>query len=271
MKRINVFIVILLTVSLHKTFATVQEPDIIIYKGDTLLLNANPLELFYKNELERPQFFGNKKGCMSTACWRDYRAEWTIIDNELYLTGIFSCCYREDNLKANLNELFGNKCINSKVKADWVTGNIFALTGKYICVLHSIDAMIYEGELEFQINKGKLVGTKLFDNSKSRQSNYSQSDNLRLEYIYNNINWKLLPLLDNEKIRVIVEFSANEKGIIDSVKILKGNDKVYDDEAIRVIKTIPNWNIYYRHGKLVREHWVQSINFSKENREKYKL
>jgi len=270
MKRISFLIVILLTVSLSETFATVQAPDIIIYNGDSLYLYAAPLELLYKNGLERPKFFADKKGCMSTACWRGYQAVWKVIDNELYLTGILSYCYREDNIKADLKKIFGNKCIDGKVKADWVSATIFAPKGKYMFVLYNIDEMVYEGELEFQFINGKLIGTKTYDNSKSRLSIYSKDEKKLQEFIYSNINWSDLPKHDDQVKKVVLRFSANEKGIVDDVQVIRSCDSIFDKEAIRVLKTIPEWDIIYRHGKLYRTYWTMPINFSKENQEKYK-
>lgn len=270
MKRINFLLVILLTAFLSNSFATVQEPDIIIYKGNKLLLNAYPLELLYKNGLERPNFFGDKKGCSMTSCWRDYKAMWEIIDNELYLTGIVSCCFPEDNIKADLKELFGSKYIDGKVKADWVTANVFALTGKYMYVLRTIDEMVFEGELEFQFINGRLVGTKTCDNSKSRLSIYPKDEYKLIEFIYSNINWSQLPKHEDKVKKVILRFSANEKGIVDDVQVIRSCDSIFDKEAIRVLKAIPEWDINYLHGKLYRVYWTMPINFSKENEEKYK-
>src|SRR5690554_1604920 len=115
MKGINyILIFYLLIVSQIRTYATSQIPDLLIYNGDTLSIFANPLEQLYENDSIRPNFFGDKEGCMSTACWRGYEAEWTIVDNELYLTGIYSCCYYEDSIKANLKMLFGDKVVSGK-------------------------------------------------------------------------------------------------------------------------------------------------------------
>lgn len=270
MKGLNyVLISVLLIVAQIRTFATAQMPDILIYNGDTLSIFGNPLEQLYENDSIRPNFFGEKEGCESTACWRGYQAEWTIIDENLYLTGIYSCCYDEDSLKADLKELFGNKFINGRVNADWFNGDIIAPQGKLLYYIHMGYESLYEKELEFRFEKGKLTGTRTYDNSKSRQSDYSQNDRLRLEYIYKNIRWEKLPNLVNDTIKVWVKFSANESGVIDDVKIMRGNSKVFNKEAIRVIKSIPDWDIYYRHGKFERTFWNQPILFSESNRLKY--
>jgi hypothetical protein len=270
MKGINYRLIFyLLIVSQIRTYATSQIPDLLIYNGDTLSIFANPLEQLYENDSIRPNFFGDKEGCMSTACWRGYEAEWTIVDNELYLTGIYSCCYYEDSIKANLKMLFGDKVVSGKVRADWFTGKIIAPQGELLYYIHMGYESLYERELELDFSNGKLIGIKTYDNSKSRQSEFSQKPEKLKEFIYSNINWRTLPKFDNKTIKVFVQFSANENGLVDSVKVMRGYDSIFDNEAIRVIKTIPDWDIYYRHGKLQRMNWTFPVVFNDENRNKY--
>jgi len=266
MIRKVLILTILLTVYLLRTFATSQIPDLLIYNGDTLSIFANPLEQLYNNDSIRPNFFGENEGCESTACWRGYAAEWIIIDDYLYLTGIYSCCYYEDSIKADLKELFGSKFINGKVKADWFTADIISPQGRLLYYIHMGYESLYETELEFQFINGKLIGTKTYDNSMSRQSEYSQNSEKLKEFIYSNINWSVLPKLKKKAIKVYLQFSANEKGIIDSVKVMRGYNSIFDKEAVRVVKTIPVWDIYYRHGVLQRVNWTLPVAFSEENR-----
>jgi Gram-negative bacterial tonB protein. len=263
-------------------FATPQVPDILIYKGDTISVYMNLLpDEFYKfNTTNISDFeyisrtlnvslFGNKKTCEPTSCGDGYRAMWKIIENQLYLIGIYSCCYYKDSIKADLTSLFKERVIDGKIKADWITGNFTSLQGKRLLYDHSMATVgVYEYELEFYFVKGKLTKTKLYDNSKSRQSIYSQDQEKLNEHIYSNINWNILPKQDT-MVRVIVEFVANENGFIDEVKIVRGYNQVYDQEAIRVIKTIPEWDIYFSKGQFMRRPWFMPINFSKKNREKY--
>lgn len=252
-----------------KSFGTGQIPDILIYNGDTLSINSNPLEGLSNIDSLRKMLFGGKEGCITTACWREYQAEWTIINNRLYLTNIFSCCFYEDNIKADLKTLFGERYENGKVKADWVTGNLTTSKGKFLFYVYSDYYSVYEGQNVLTFKDGELFETKSYDNSKSRQSEYSQNSEKLLNHIYNQIAWHKLPKQD-KSIKVFVQFSANEQGIIDSVKVVKGFDEIFDSEAIRVVKTIPEWDIIYRLGQHQRSSWNLPILFSEENRQKYK-
>jgi hypothetical protein len=79
-----------------------------------------------------------------------------------------------------------------------------------------------------------------------------------------------LPKLIDKIPKIIVLFSANENGIVDSVKIVRGYDSIFNNEAIRVIKAIPKWDIHFKHGKFERFENGSCIFFSLENRRKYK-
>jgi hypothetical protein len=74
---------------------------------------------------------------------------------------------------------------------------------------------------------------------------------------------------NQDKITIFVQFSANSKGIIDSTKVVRGYNEDFDNEAIRVIKTIPKWDILYSRGQLVRMNWTMPITFNEDNRRKY--
>ena len=252
-------------------FATSQLPDRLIYKGDTLAIFANPLEQLYENDSLAASFFGKKQGCESTACWRSYVAEWQIIENQLYLIGIYSCCFYSDTIQANLKSLFGNNYIDGKVKADWVSQHIIAPKGKLLYYIHNGYSSVYEKETEFQIEKGKLIAIHTYDNSKSKQSIYSQDSKKLWAHIYKEINWEKLPQKDlkNEP-KVILSFTGNEMGVVDSVIVLRGYNELFDQEAIRVAKTIPEWDVYFRRGKFERRKWKITIFFSEEKREEYK-
>jgi hypothetical protein len=267
MKHLFILVFFLGIITLPKSFATSQVPDILLYNGDTLAIYSNPLEQLYQKNSKRPNFFGSKIICSSTACWRGYQAEWQIIENQLYLTAIYNCC--NDKIKADLKRLFGKKCVNGKVKATWVNESILSPQGKLIYYVHMGYGSLYEKEVELQFKKGELVGTKIYDNSKSRKSVYSQDLEKLAAHIYSNINWSALPSFENKIIKIYAQFSGNESGIIDTVEIVKSYSKIFDEEAIRVIKTIPDWDIFYRHGEFERSKFTVPIVFSNENRKKY--
>ena len=62
--------------------------------------------------------------------------------------------------------------------------------------------------------------------------------------------------------RVIVQFVVDKDGSIGKVKVIRsGGDKSFDNEAIRVIRTMPNWKPGTKRGKNVRTTFRMPINF----------
>lgn len=264
-----------------KLFGTAQVPDVIIYKGDTLSLYACPLNFYPSIELiNTKSLFESKIGTCCTCCWRGYIAVWEIIDNKLYLTKIKNYCYLSytrdmesynnvgigiDSIGsefADLKLLFPDRYENGKVRADWVSGKLISPQGNLLYYFHDGFESIYERELEFNFENGLLIGTEQFDNSKTKKSKYTEDPKLLTEFIYSNINYDNLPKSDTIKGRVIVRvISSDDNGKIDSVDVVRGLNKLYDNEAIRVIKSIPEWDVIYRHGKRINQIWTIPIQF----------
>jgi len=55
----------------------------LIWNEDTLFIFSNPLELRDDIDTLKPKLFGDQDAGITTACWRGYVAEWTLIDNEI--------------------------------------------------------------------------------------------------------------------------------------------------------------------------------------------
>jgi hypothetical protein len=166
-----------------------------------------------------------------------------------------------------LETLFGKRFLNGRVRADWVTDELLSPQGKQLYYVHSYYDSLYEKEVVFDIVSGQLKGTTTYDNSKSRISTYSEDEALQ-RFIYTNIQWDKLPKFDG-KISVFVQFSGNELGVIDSVKVMKGFDEAFDSEALRVVQSISDWDVFYRHGQFERRILNLQIVFSEENKKKY--
>lgn len=276
----NTFKILLLLCLPIKMFGTAQIPDLIIYKGDTLSLYACPLDSYPNEKLINPKNLFRSKGCFFTACWRNYVATWEIIDNKLYLTEVRNACYptalrnvgasykagvEKDSIGlefADLKSLFPDRYENGKVRADWVSGKLISPQGELLYYFHDGFMSIYERELEFTFENGLLIGTEQFDNSKTKKSKYTKDTKLLEEFIYSNINYDNLPKSDTIKGRVIVEvISSDDNGKIDSVEVIRGINTIYDNEAVRVIKSIPEWDVIYRHGRRINQIWTIPIKF----------
>ncbi len=89
-------------------------------------------------------------------------------------------------------------------------------------------------------------------------------------FIYSTIDWNKIPFLGDEskKVFIIIQ-SGREREKIDSVQVIRKVDiEVLNEEAVRVIKALPEWSVLYRRGELYYNRWVIPIIFSEEMRKK---
>ncbi len=250
--------------------ATGQVGDILIWKGDTLTVFSNPLELRKDINSLRPKLFGIKEAGMNTGCWRGYVAEWEIIEDELYLTNLFSCSYYQDSVKADLKKVFGAAYKNGKVKASWVTGELLIPKGRLVHYVHQGYDSFYAYELVLSFRKGRLVGQKLYNNSMSHKSIYSENPDSLQKFIYATIDWQRVPNLNDKKERVILLIYSGKTTKPDSVRVVRGaENEILTNEAVRVVSMLPDWDVYYKRGKVYPMPWTMPIIFSEEKRKKY--
>lgn len=107
-------------------WATPQTPDLLLYNGDTLLLENSPLEAYFAERGDGP--------CHSTTCgtsgnWRCFEAVWRLENQQLYLTAI-----RPDrSCPANARQIYLRRWFRPDargwVKADWFTGPLVLADG----------------------------------------------------------------------------------------------------------------------------------------------
>jgi hypothetical protein len=251
-------------------FSTAQISDILWWNGKKYMLYSVPL--FKKPGFKAIQnnLFGGKKGSFSTGCWRGQKAEWIIINNELYLKNILSCDYENDGIKADLQSLFGAECKNGMVKASWVTDTLILPIGKLMHYVHDGFGSIYEKEIFLSIHQGKLKKHWTADNSKTYESYFLKNPDSFNEFFYKSINWEIIPDMGDKTYRVLCEIRSGAKRKPDSIGISKGaNLPILNQEALRALKLLPEWSVYYRHGKVFVQGWGIQLRFSEELRKKY--
>lgn len=84
------------------------------------------------------------------------------------------------------------------------------------------------------------------------------------KYIFNSIKYPELAI--EYKIRgcVWVSFDIEKDGSLSNIKIAKSVAKILDDEAIRVIKSMPNWDPGKEDGENFKCFYMMPINFQME-------
>ena len=256
----NIFTLLIVLIFPLTVFSTAQYGDILIINKDTFTFFSNPLLLRQDIESLSSKLFDNINRQTPTSCWMGCIAEWTLVDNEIYLTNIFDC---DCKMKADLKKIFPNEIKNGKIKASWLTDNLYIPKGK-ILYEHGVFESIYEKELVFKFEKGILKSQKEVDNSKTHISIYTQEDSL-VDFIQKHINWTNLPDLKGKRLTVDIGCQTGDFSKPDSIELINGVDNdLFNKEALRVVNLIPDWDVLYRHGEVCRIKWILPIVFDDE-------
>lgn len=239
--------------------------DIIIWKKDTISIQTFPLNSW--SEFDQKTLFGENE--IRPECWnclKNYKAEWQIIENKLYLSNIYSFNYETDNIKSNLKDLFPEQYKNGMVIAEWFTGELFIPKGKSIWPGRRKEYQIFESEWKITISKG-IVLKKTLKNDNYYQSIYSkESDSLR-NFIIKHFEWKSIPVLTNEKEKVYASIKAG-KNKNDFTISVKSRNKYLSKEITRILQNLPEFDYYYRHGKVFKIGYTIPIIFNENMRPK---
>lgn len=83
-----------------------------------------------------------------------------------------------------------------------------------------------------------------------------------MEFIYSNIKYPEKAKQENIQGRVILRFCINYKGGVEQVTVIKGVDPLLDNEAVRVIKMLPQWQPGKQGGKPVNVWYSVPVNFA---------
>jgi protein TonB len=86
-------------------------------------------------------------------------------------------------------------------------------------------------------------------------------DKAMMDFIYANIQYPEIAKENNIQGRVILRFCVTYKGGVDQVTVLKSVDPALDNEAIRVIKSLPAWKPGKQGGKPVNVWYSVPIAF----------
>jgi hypothetical protein len=294
MTRLYLSILLLFTLTVN---ATVQEVDILIWKGETLTLFSNPLELRsdwkeiskiinieLENENKRlyPEKYKSEEDevMFSTGCGRGYIVEWVIINDKIYLNNIYAC--RNPKVKVNLKKIFAKELKNNLLFANWITDKLNVPKGECIEYEPLAYNSIYETETVLDFNRGVLVAFKTYNNHIEKKSKFSVDPNPNnySDFIYTQVDWKKIPDLKNNHIQVFIAIQPNKDGKIDSILsdytymldsnngvVITDRNNVFIKEAIRIAELVPDWSVIYQRGLIVSRGF--SIVFNENNRKKY--
>ena len=83
-----------------------------------------------------------------------------------------------------------------------------------------------------------------------------------MKYLAENIKYPVIAQESGLQGRVICQFVVNKDGSIEDIQVVRSaGDKSLDNEAVRVIKTMPKWNPGKQRGKAVRVRFTLPVVF----------
>ena len=82
-----------------------------------------------------------------------------------------------------------------------------------------------------------------------------------MEYIAKNIKYPQIARESGIKGRVFINFVVEPDGSVSNVKVLRGIGGGCDEEAMRVVKSMPKWKPGKQRGKAVRVSYMLPVNF----------
>ena len=254
-KKIFLFLLFNILTSSLQIFGAGWYSEYLIIGKDTLRLSSNPLDIRANNILK---FFRKEPHSLIYSYWR-------LESKKLYLEGIIDSDDKSNT--ADLSLIFGTDFKNGRVFANWVSGELIHPQGKWF---DFAGISTSESEDVFLFDKGSFIKNYKYDNSKTYKSIFTQYNDSLFSFISNTINWEALPSIDDSKKIVALRVVSGEEKNKFQISIMKGIDSLYNNEALRVAKLIPAWDVLYIHGQSRPTYWFIPINFSNEMRLKYR-
>lgn len=252
----------------------------IIVGKDTLNLMSQPLvSVMTARKMTMAELWGadlaTKLGCFDDGCYMSCNAIWRIEKNKLYLEEITPCCGDFNSTtghrpKVDLKKIFPDLFQDSHVFAKWDSEELLAGCGE--ALYSDLEGLrLYAKERGFIIEKGVLQKIIEYDNSKTKLSPYKEHELLLRDILYSNIRWdEIKSEVDSTRKFVWCNIvSTNESGKIDSVAIAKGQSELLNREAIRVVKSIPQWEVLFKKGKQIHRSWTLGVKFDTQTMNKY--
>ncbi|MAO01689.1 MAG: hypothetical protein CMD05_02000 [Flavobacteriales bacterium] len=83
-----------------------------------------------------------------------------------------------------------------------------------------------------------------------------------MKYIQKNVRYPAIAKEYNITGKVYISFIVDKQGSVTNVKVVRGVDKNLDEEAVRVVKSLPKYKPGKQRGKPVRVMFTIPINFT---------
>lgn len=128
----------------------------------------------------------------------------------------------------------------------------------------TVSTVTQEGEKEIELPPEPVVDPdegKIFTIVEEMPS-FPGGENKLFEYLRNNIKYPPVARENGITGRVYVTFIVDREGKIRDAKVLRGIGAGCDEEAVRVVRSMPDWKVGKQNGRPVQVQYNLPINFT---------
>jgi hypothetical protein len=222
MKLYKLLFVSFLLLSL-KSFATAQVPDYLIVGKDTLFIQSNPLEEYFKKHPIQENLIKN----ISSANWRGYIAYFKFLDGKLVVENIYKEDYVENKngktdyiLTSIYKDIFGR---TSNFQCDFYSGLLICPSGSMINYVHMGYSSVYDHYNLIEVKNGM--------NIKSKEMTGEEFQKFRRDYFKYYKRTEEYKLMAKEFKEMTVQSSNNGSFLIGNPGIGRENESLKKKEA----------------------------------------
>jgi len=109
--------------------------------------------------------------------------------------------------------------------------------------------------------KCKTDTTSIIFNYLERMPTFYGGERELLKFIKKNLEYPQEAIEQKNEDRVLLSFCVHETGEISDIVVLRGKYKTLNDEAVRIIKLMPNWKPAISNGKPICHMYFLPIEF----------
>jgi len=273
LKNTGALMVILLCLAPALLRGTAQSGDLLIWNGQRYPMFSAPLEKLPNFDSLRSKVVLTPQNKYATNCGRGYVAVWEFHKGYLYLQQLLDCMGSEVTSYPDLRKLFPQYVKNGQLCATWFSGELVLPQGKCLKEVHDGFMSIFEKDRVITVKNGKLVRDTVYNNGRSYKSVYCENADSLKAFVYSRINWQKIPdTVYNKKTVVIFRIPTGQNPKPDSLTFMKSSGcKPCDEEALRVMKLLPSWSVYYiaRKNTYFPIYYNIPVIFTEENRRRY--
>ena len=219
----------------EKIFCMENHDDFLIWSDSTYHIEYQewPLEKYYKNKTKPLILYSDPDLGL-----KDYSAYWEIRNDSLFLRKVII-----NEHEVDLTLLFKGYEKKLGIFAQWYHGTIKISFGNPI-----IQHIVNEYGKDFLFNHGVQSTVLDYKYSITKRSKYSKDPKLLLQFIKENINYNISGI-NKEGMVIVAINNVSDSGKIEKVEVVRPLDDIRNKEAIRVVISIPEWDVLYRNGE----------------------